>query len=259
MIGSIFVTGPAGTGKSTFCGAMKEWLQEQHFDAAVVNLDPGSDFIPYEADIDIRDFISLGKIMEDYSLGPNGAQVVAADLMLEYADQIKSQLDELDDHYIIFDTPGQVELFTFRQGSTMLVDTLTEGRTMICYLADSIVGSSPSGFIAQKMLLGSIFYRFFKPMIFIMNKADLIDKEIMDKIISWEADPELLYDDFMDEKQNMVKQYYSGVIHAFSESGMTNKIIPVSSQNHTGFEDVYSEISNFFTGGEDVDTDYKEE
>ncbi len=259
MIGSLFVTGPAGTGKSTFCGTLKEWLQEQQMESATVNLDPGADYVPYEVDVDIRDYISLSTIMQDYSLGPNGAQVVAADLMVEFVPQIKSLLENFQDHYIIFDTPGQVELFTFRQGSTHLVDALTEGKAMIAYLADSVVASSPSGFIAQKMLFGSIFYRFFKPTMFIVNKSDLITAEDNSRIMEWEQNPEKLSDDLMQEKQQIVKQYYSGIIKAFAESELISKIIPVSSVDRYGIEEVYSQMSNFFTGGEDTDTMYREE
>lgn len=259
MIGSLFVTGPAGTGKSTFCGTLKEWLQEQQMESATVNLDPGTDFVPYEADVDIRDYISLSRVMQDYSLGPNGAQVVAADLMVEYIPQLKALLEDFQDHYVIFDTPGQVELFAFRQGSTRLVDALTEGKAMIAYLADSVVASSPSGFVAQKMLFGSIFYRFFKPTMFIVNKSDLITAGDMSRIGEWERDPGKLYDDLLEEKQQVVKQYYAGIIRAFADSEFLSRIIPVSSVDGTGIEEVYSEMSNFFTGGEDTDTMYREE
>lgn len=259
MIGSLFVTGPAGTGKSTFCGTLSEWLQEQQMESATVNLDPGADFVPYEVDVDIRDYISLSRVMQDYSLGPNGAQVVAADLMVEYIPQLKALLEDFQDHYVIFDTPGQVELFTFRQGSTHLVDALTDSKAMIAYLADSVVASSPSGFIAQKMLFGSIFYRFFKPTMFIINKSDLITTEDISRIGEWEHDPGKLSDDLLGEKQQIVKQYYAGIIKAFADSELISKIIPVSSVDRTGIEEVYSELSNFFTGGEDTDTMYRDE
>ncbi|MEM0158413.1 MAG: ATP/GTP-binding protein, partial [Thermoplasmataceae archaeon] len=52
MIGALFVTGPAGTGKSSFCSSMKDWMITNDYDAVVVNLDPGSEFVPYDPEID---------------------------------------------------------------------------------------------------------------------------------------------------------------------------------------------------------------
>jgi GTPase SAR1 family protein len=259
MIGSLFVTGPAGTGKSTFCGSFKEWLIQQGYDVAAVNLDPGAEYMPYNAEIDVREYISLQDIMSQYSLGPNGAQIVAADLLLENVDKIESQLKELQDYYVIFDTPGQMELFTFRQGSTLLVDRLSMGKGMLAFIADSVVSSSPSGYISQKMLYGSVMSRFYKPMILVMNKADLVDGETMDRISRWEESPDILQEAFMEEKQEMVKDYFSGILEAFKSSDMITKIFPVSSRDLLGFEDIYSEMSVFFTGGEDADTLYRDD
>ena len=77
----LFFVGTAGSGKSTLVQAYKEWLDNADISSIIVNLDPGSDATPYEPDIDIRDWISLGSVMQQYNLGPNGAQVVAADLL----------------------------------------------------------------------------------------------------------------------------------------------------------------------------------
>ena len=259
MRGGLFVTGPAGTGKSTFCNTLNNWLQSQQYESAIVNLDPGVEYSPYTPDIDIRDEISLDAVMKEYGLGPNGAQVVAADLILDHTESIISQLEELSDHYVIFDTPGQVELFSFRQGSPMLVDSLAGDRGMICFLADAVVGSTPSGFISQKMLFGSIFFRFFRPMLFVLNKSDLISSDQMDRIMSWENDPEILYDAFVEEKQKMVKNFYLEMVKSFRESGLMTRIFPTSSVNAEGFEDIYSQMSLVFSGGEDTDTMYRDE
>lgn len=259
MIGSLFVTGPAGTGKSTFCGSFKEWLIRQGYDVVTVNLDPGAEYMPYNAEIDVREYISLQDIMSQYSLGPNGAQIVAADLLLENIDKIESQLKELQDYYVIFDTPGQVELFTFRSGSTMLVDRLSMGKGMLAFIADSVISSTPSGFISQKMLYGSVMSRFYKPMLFVMNKSDLVDEEMIRNIERWEASPELLQEAFLEEKQEMVKDYFSGMLEAFKASGMMTKVFPVSARDLMGFDDIYSEMSLFFTGGEDADTLYRDD
>ena len=259
MIGSIFVTGPAGTGKSTFCGALKDWLISNDYNAAIVNLDPGAEFTPYEPDIDIRESISLAQIMSEFNLGPNGAQIVGADLILENTEFIENSLKELDDYYVIFDTPGQIELFSFRPGSPMLVDKLSHGKAMLAFVTDAVLSASPSGFISQKMLYGSVMSRFFKPMLFILNKTDLISDEDLRNIQNWEQSPDQLYDAFMDEKQEMVKDYFSSVLNAFQESRMISKVLSVSSKDFTGFEDVYSEMSLFFMGGSDADTMYRDD
>ncbi len=259
MIGSLFVTGPAGTGKSTFCGALKDWLVSNDYNAAIVNLDPGSEFTPYEPDIDIREVISLSQIMSEFNLGPNGAQIVGADLILENTEFIENALKEFDDYYVIFDTPGQIELFSFRPGSPLLVDKLSQGKAMVAFVTDAVLSSSPSGFISQKMLYGSVMSRFFKPMLFVLNKTDLITDEDLKNIKSWEESPGQLYDAFMDEKQEMVKDYFSSVLNAFQESRMISKILSVSSKDFAGFEDIYSEMSLFFMGGSDADTMYRDD
>ena len=259
MIGSLFVTGPAGTGKSTFCAAYKDWLIANDYRVAMVNLDPGSEFIPYEADVDIRETISLSQIMSEYNLGPNGAQIVAADLILENLEPIQKYLDELEDYYVIFDTPGQIELFTFRPGSPFLVDKLSDGKAMLAFVTDSVIASSPSGFISQKMLYGSVMSRFYKPMLFVLNKTDLVSDEDLKNIISWEESPDLLNDAFMDEKQEMVKDYFLSLLKTFKETQMISKIFPISSRELYGFEDIYSEMSLFFTGGADTDTMYRDD
>ena len=259
MIGSIFVTGPAGTGKSTFCGSFKEWLIQQGYDVATVNLDPGAEYMPYNPEIDVREYISLQDIMSQYSLGPNGAQIVAADLLLENVEKIESQIKELQDYYVIFDTPGQMELFTFRQGSTMLVDRLSGGKGMLAFIADSVISSTPSGYISQKMLFASVMSRFYKPMLFVMNKSDLVDEDTMLTIEKWEESPDLLYEAFMNEKQQVVKDFFSGILDAFRASDMITKLFPVSSRDLLGFEDIYAEMSVYFTGGEDADTLYRDD
>ncbi|MGP6239908.1 ATP/GTP-binding protein [Cuniculiplasma sp. SKW4] len=259
MKGAIFVTGPAGTGKSSLCGAMKEWFTLNGMDSAIVNLDPGSEFIPYEADIDIREWIVISSIMSEFNLGPNGAQIVAADLIIEQIDRIKESLEELDDYYIIFDTPGQIELFTLRTSSPILVDALGGKKSMLAFVADAAVSSSASGHISQKLIYASVLTRFFKPTLFVMNKKDLIDEGSLNRILEWESEPESLIDDFMIEKGEMRKDYFYNVLNAFNESGLSTKVIPVSSKNMEGLEDIYSEMSLFLSGGEDEDTLYREE
>ena len=50
-------------------------------DAIAVNLDPGAERVHYD-EFDVRDLISLTEVMTEYDLGPNGAQILAADYWL---------------------------------------------------------------------------------------------------------------------------------------------------------------------------------
>jgi len=258
MIGALYVVGPAGTGKSTFSGSLNEWLKRMEFDSAIINLDPGADYLPYEPDFDIREYISLDSIMSDYNLGPNGSQIVAADMIVSYTDKITEFLEDLDDYYVVGDTPGQIELFTFRTSSTEIVEKVSGQRSMMAYIADAPLATYPSGFIAQKMLYASVFSRFFRPMMFVLNKIDLVSDEDIQEVKKWESSPDLLNDAFMEEKGQMEQDYFVGILQAFKESNIMTKIYPVSSRDSFGFEDIYSQMALYFTGGEDNDT-YREE
>src|SRR3970282_2116263 len=119
---NLYFIGTAGCGKSTMVGAFDEWMAAQGLDAVNVNLDPGAERVPYEADIDVRDSIRLSEVMEEHGLGPNGAQVLAADMLAMNARELAGTMDTLRTHYFLIDTPGQVELFTFRESSRAVID-----------------------------------------------------------------------------------------------------------------------------------------
>uniref|UniRef100_A0A1B0BMZ4 GPN-loop GTPase 3 n=1 Tax=Glossina palpalis gambiensis TaxID=67801 RepID=A0A1B0BMZ4_9MUSC len=81
-------------------------------------------YISYQPTVDIQDLIQLDDAMEDEELRyePNGGHVFSLEFLIENEEWLKSQLigadpdNELstypDDAYILFDMPGQIELFT---------------------------------------------------------------------------------------------------------------------------------------------------
>jgi GTPase SAR1 family protein len=75
---ALFVTGPAGAGKSTFCQALLTHMAMSKRTAHLVNLDPAAD-PPGNTDhapaIDIRELVPLEDVMEELGLGPNGGLV----------------------------------------------------------------------------------------------------------------------------------------------------------------------------------------
>lgn len=71
------VIGPPGSGKSTYCDGMQQFLSAIGRKCSVVNLDPANDHTSYPCALDIRSLVTLEKIMTDEELGPNGAVLYA--------------------------------------------------------------------------------------------------------------------------------------------------------------------------------------
>jgi GPN-loop GTPase len=78
----------------------------------VVNLDHANDHTSYPAAIDIRDLVTLNEIMDAEELGPNGGVLYALEELEHNFDWLEEGLKALGDDYVLFDCPGQVELFT---------------------------------------------------------------------------------------------------------------------------------------------------
>jgi GTPase SAR1 family protein len=72
---AVFITGPAGAGKSTFCSALITHAQTLGRTVHLMNLDPAADKFDYEPTIDIRELISLNDVMDELEFGPNGGLV----------------------------------------------------------------------------------------------------------------------------------------------------------------------------------------
>ena len=129
--GTVYFTGTAGAGKMSFVRAFAEWLRTAGYDSTVVNLDPGLEGTDFEPDVDIREWVRLADIQDEYGLGPNGAQVAAADMIALKIFDVKQAVQELKSDYVLIDTPGQIELFAFREASKAIVDALSGETVMV--------------------------------------------------------------------------------------------------------------------------------
>jgi len=77
----IFVAGTAGAGKSLLSSKIHQYYTRNGAFAAILNLDPGVVSLPYTPDVDIRDLVDIVSLMKQYDLGPNGALMMANDLI----------------------------------------------------------------------------------------------------------------------------------------------------------------------------------
>lgn len=106
------VLGSPGAGKSTYCNGMQQFMSAIGRKCSIVNLDPANDHTSYPCAIDVRNFIKLEDIMEEDSLGPNGGVLYALEELENNMEWLEEGLAELGEDYVLFDCPGQVELYT---------------------------------------------------------------------------------------------------------------------------------------------------
>jgi len=248
----IFFIGTAGSGKSTLSSNFHKWIKLRGIDAIIVNLDPGVENLPYESNVDIRDWISLEEVMETYQLGPNGAQIACADMIALNIKDIKTSIESFKSDYVIIDTPGQLELFVFREAGKYTVNFLNPEKSMICYLLDPSLAKTPSGFVSQILLSITANFRLNKPQVNILSKSDLLSEEDMQIIKRWANDPEDLYGAIINEQASIYRELNEGILRIIKEFGGGSNIIPTSKKEYFGMEDIYTNIQSYFKGGEDL-------
>jgi GPN-loop GTPase len=93
------VIGPPGSGKSTYCDGMHQFLSAIGRPCSVVNLDPANDDTSYKAALDVRDLVSLEHIMETDGLGPNGGVLHALEALEQDFEWLEDGLAELDGRF----------------------------------------------------------------------------------------------------------------------------------------------------------------
>lgn len=251
----IYVVGTAGSGKSRFTWALQRWLKERGLDAVTVNLDPGAEMLPYQPDVDIRDWIRLSDVMDQYELGPNGAQIMAADLIALRLGEIQAVLEEFRGPYVIVDTPGQTELFVFRESGRITMELLAPGRSVIAFLLDPFLARRPSAYVSMLMLSATTQFRFQVPLINVVSKRDLLKEEERARIIGWSEDPAALEDALMAEKPDMYTQMTTDAFRVLDAMQGVNKAYAISGDTLEGMEDVYTHIQGLFHAAEDLKSD----
>ncbi|NPA70483.1 MAG: GTPase [Crenarchaeota archaeon] len=254
---TVFFVGTAGSGKTSLVHAFGEWLEKEGYDVALVNLDPAVDYLPYIADVDVRDIVSARKIAKKYKLGPNASIIAAVDTIIVNADKIREIIFSLGATYVLIDTPGQMEIFAFRGSGPLLISRLSAERSAIVFVIDSVYARSPSGFVSSMLLSLSSQFKFNKPQVNVLNKIDLVDKETIEQIVTWSEEPEELLNALSMELQNiggklelMLTEKITEVITAL---GTVSRLIPVSAKTGEGLEDLYRVLHQIYIGGQDYD------
>lgn len=252
----LYFVGTAGAGKSTMVAAYDRWAKQHGISTVLVNLDPGAEKLPYSPDVDIRDWVKISEIMEENGLGPNGAQIAAADMIALNLDEVKNEIDSFRADQVLVDTPGQLELFVFRQSGRHIVQTLNPGRSVVAYLLDPFLARTASGFASQLLLGATTAFRFQEPMLFLLSKSDRIDPESIETIRDWAADPSALESDVLGESPSMSREFAAQVSRLLESLEVSRTLVGVSGIDGTGMDDVYRLLQGAVGQSEDATPEY---
>ncbi|MFW9948201.1 MAG: ATP/GTP-binding protein [Candidatus Odinarchaeota archaeon] len=243
--------GTAGSGKSTLTSELKAYVlnRDPEISAITLNLDPGVKVLPYNPDIDIREYIILEDVMSEYGLGPNGAIILASDLMVNYLDEIKEEIDEFNPDWIFVDTVGQLELFAFRDTGPLIASSLGFGsiQRAVSFLFDSNLVLRPNGFISTLLLAASVQFRFRRiPQINVLSKVDLLSEEQIEMIVNWSQDFKALEDSTNERESGLIRELSMLISDVFVQLGSTSELIPCSIKEENGLDILFGSIQRVF-------------
>lgn len=251
----VYVLGPAGSGKSTLLSSLVDLLGQQQ-KVLALNLDPGADWLPYTPEVDVRTKITLADVMEEYRLGPNGALLASVNLTLNYLPEFEEVISAWGADYVLVDTPGQLELFAFRDTGMRVVKALG-GRSAILFLIDSFFVRSPTDFVSMLMLATSVQTRFGLPQLNVLTKIDLLKPEELEKVERWMEDPDYLSSEVEAEARGLRGEVAKSLLSALSAVGMPTTLQMVSSLQNEGMMELQASIERLF--GAETELDLGEE
>ncbi|XP_073835798.1 GPN-loop GTPase 3 isoform X2 [Musca autumnalis] len=250
---------------------MQRHAQDSKRVIEVVNLDPAAEHFDYQPLVDIRDLIQLDDAMDDEELhyGPNGGLVFCLEFLIENQEWLKTQLcgggddaeDELggepDDDYILFDMPGQIELFTHLNMGKQLVQLLESWNFRICtvFLVDSQFMIDGAKFLSGTMAALSVMANLEMPHVNVLTKMDLLSKgakKQLDKYL--DPDPRALLGDVTEESAwGRQHRKLSKAIGSLIEDFSLVRFVPMNVDDEESIQDLLLQIDNVIQYGEDAD------
>lgn len=227
-----------------------------------VNLDPAAEVFHYQPAADIRELIHVDDIMEDPELnyGPNGALVYAMEYLMQNLDWLSESIGEVEDDYILFDTPGQIELISHFDMMKNFVKHLESLNFRVCvvFLLDSQFVSDISKYFSSLMVSLITVINLESPVINVLTKVDKLPeevKEFLDDLLEPTArllDQELPFAQPINNTESKLYQLSKGLARIIDDYSL-HKFMPLSVMNEEMMNDVLFAVDNCIQYGEDAD------
>ena len=246
------VMGPAGAGKSTYCATVQEYFEASGAATAhIINFDPAADKLRYEPAFDVRECINLEEVVEEDDLGPNGGLVQAMEYLVEDGqDWLEDKLAEFcDDDYLVFDCPGQIELYSHVPAIKVLVDILRRNDFIVCgvYCIDCMFATEASKLIAGMLSALSAMALLEVSHVNVLTKCDLMKTRLSDDLDVYGIIQNLA--EGMDPRYKKLNEAFGRVLEDFS----LVSFVELDISDEDSIENVIQTINNSIHYGDDLD------
>lgn len=237
-----------------------------------INLDPATLTVPFSPNIDIRDTVDYKGVMKEHHLGPNGAIMTSLNLFATKFDQVISLLEKRADgdpstlgaapiegsissiaskqqenskllDYIVVDTPGQIEAFTWSASGSIISESLASTfPTVLAFVVDTPrCSASPNTFMSNMLYACSMLYRTRLPLVVVFNKTDVVPHTFATEwMTNYEAFQEAL------DEHSTESGYYGSLTRSLSlvldEFYSTLRYVGVSAVTGDGIPDFWTAV-----------------
>ncbi|MEM1657906.1 MAG: ATP/GTP-binding protein [Candidatus Jordarchaeales archaeon] len=235
--------GFAGSGKTSLTKTFGRFLNEKGYSVMLVNLDPGVEELPYEPDFDVRSIFTISDIMREEGIGPNLAMLRASERILAHYDHIVSEIRGRGCEFVLVDTPGQLEIFAFREAGGEFMRRLREfARVCGVFLIGCDLASTLSKFIVAIFVGLAVQLSLGVETITVLHKSDMDTDGRIRKLIS---DDKLLKLELMKET-GVIADVASIALEVLSKIRPAKRIISTSSVTMEGHEELFELLHEVF-------------
>ena len=177
--------------------------------------------------------------------------MLAADMIATRLAQIQEDIDSYKPEYVVVDTPGQTELFAFRESGEYIVKESKADFKVLLFLLDPFLGNTPVNYLSMVLLSASVGLRMNVPRISVLTKRDIAKEEVK-QILEWSKNSAAFESALASTRDSDLYVLHSDLFRSLRKLSFGADVYPISSVTQEGMIALVGEIARLGRGGEEL-------